>query len=151
MEEEGTWKTFFYGTHAKIGLRDLHSFVAAEGSWKPILSQDGFTLALTNGEHFCTFGDIGLDMSSLEECQERVLDSYRPASTFVISFRWNSLDRLAVLLKALLGQFGGWIGCDDGTFARRFSLDDIDELPGHLRALVGSDEGQPAQAGDSGT
>lgn len=68
------------------------------------------------------------DYDSFEPSEYAFVADYQPASSFVISYHTVSVNSLALLLKIVLTEYGGWLGSDENNFEPIYTVDNIDSL-----------------------
>ena len=71
-----------------------------------------------------------------EEPQREVLRSLEIRTIVQFSFRETLLREVKPYLALCLTRFGGWVGLDDGRFAERFDLGNLDQIEEALRRLA---------------
>lgn len=74
------------------------------------------------------FAEIAPDSGIVfEEKAQHKVDTYQPASAFMVSYHVISLPELVGLMKVLLMLYEGWVACDD-DFDTIYDMHTIDQL-----------------------
>lgn len=121
-----------YYTKAVLGLADVAAVAAASG-YRCRFHTHVYPLLNIHytPEDFWQWSEMRAedgDFDSLEAPQQEKVRVYQPASAFLISYHVNSLPQLVAFLEQVLRRWGGWVGCDDGTFETTYDAANIKTL-----------------------
>lgn len=68
------------------------------------------------------------DLDRLEPAQRTKIAEFQPASAFAIEHHVCEWPEVLPFLKLALGRYGGWVGYDDGTFEKVYTVENIERL-----------------------
>jgi hypothetical protein len=120
----------FFFTKSSIKLEDVAKQAEQAGYEYQYLEahfQDLKVISLKS-QNFWVFAEIVPNSGMIfDENPQHRIDTYNPASAFMVSYHVASLPELAMLMKILLTVYEGWVGCDD-DFDTIYDLQNIDQL-----------------------
>lgn len=126
----------FYCTEHSVSLRELIEYLRAETpgasarlatNHRANFQHDGVWFNLYQVEPVTDFG---------EEEQQELLRSLAIRRVIQFSFREALLQEVKPYLRLCLQKYGGWVGIDDGTFAEKFEVANLDQIDLALRAFA---------------